>query len=351
MISLFGLDPAVYTPSSLHGADRTFRETNCYVDVWIELLHAQGIDPASLMAFACTVDFEGDQWTFFKPPPEDIERLYGIDVHEMQLYRPLLEHITGQLSAGNTMIMEADSFYMPDTAATSYRRMHVKSSIAIEAIDIAGERLRYFHGAGYHELSGEDFRGVFRLGRSLSEDVLPPYVEIVSFDAGPRLTGSQLHEAAREMLGRQLARRPKRNPWLAFAERLSSDLPGLLAGTEDGYHAYAFATIRQCGAAFEIARSFVDWFTLNRFSLGEEPADFVADAALASEAFSRQVSGAKALLFKLARRRAFDPGPSIGQMAADWDAAMQALDRISASHFASVHQTAHELAVNSNAGN
>ena len=122
MVSLLGLDPADYAPSALHHPDRTFRETNCYVDLWIELLHALGIDPASAMAFACTVDFEGDQWTFFKPPPDELMRLYGIDVHEMQLYRPTVDHVIEQLTAGRTMIIEADSFYMPDRAATSYRR-------------------------------------------------------------------------------------------------------------------------------------------------------------------------------------------------------------------------------------
>ena len=35
------------------------------------------------------VDFEGDQWTFFKPLPEELEPLFGIDIHEMQPYRPL----------------------------------------------------------------------------------------------------------------------------------------------------------------------------------------------------------------------------------------------------------------------
>ena len=43
MISLFGLDPATYQPSALHQPDRTFPQTNCYVDLWIELLHARGI--------------------------------------------------------------------------------------------------------------------------------------------------------------------------------------------------------------------------------------------------------------------------------------------------------------------
>ena len=41
------------------------------------------------MGFTLRMDFEGDQWTFFKPPPEDLELLFGIDIHEMQPYRPL----------------------------------------------------------------------------------------------------------------------------------------------------------------------------------------------------------------------------------------------------------------------
>jgi hypothetical protein len=319
MIGLLGLDPAAYTPSVLHHPDRTFPETNCYVDLWIELLHALGVDPASAMAFACTIDFEGDQWTFFKPPPEELVRLYGIDVHEMQLYRPTVDHVIEQLNAGRTIIIEADSFYMPDRAATSYRREHVKSSIAVEAIDTAGERLRYFHGPGYYELSGEDYRGVFRLGRRFSDDVLPPYTELVRFDAGPRLKGADLRRAAYEMLGRQLRLRPERNPWLAFGERLSRDLPELLAGTDTTYHAYAFATVRQCGAAFEVARSFVEWLA--------DPSSAYAGAA--AEALGRQVNGAKALLFRLARRRAFDPSQTIKQLAEDWEAAMDALDHLS----------------------
>jgi hypothetical protein len=316
VISLFHLDPAVYTPSALHHPDRTFRETNCYVDLWIELLHAQGIDPAGTMSFACTVDFEADQWTFFKPPPEQLLRLYGIDVHEMQLYRPTAVHAAELLRLGRTMIVEVDSFYLPDTAATSYRTAHVKSSIAIEAIDMRGERLRYFHGAGYYELGGEDYRGVFRLGRAFSEDVLPPYVEAVRFDAGRRLEGDELRCAAYEILNRQLSLRPARNPWLAFGDRLAMDLPQLVLGVADG-HAYAFATVRQCGAAFELAGSFVEWLACPG-----------SNAAVAAEALARQVAGAKALLFRLARRRPFDLRPAIEQLAADWNATMAALERV-----------------------
>jgi hypothetical protein len=41
------------------------------------------------------------------------------------------------------------------------------------------------------------------------------------------------------------------------------------------------------------------------------------------------VNGAKALLFRLARRRALDPSPTIKQLAEDWEAAMDALDHLS----------------------
>jgi len=321
MVSLLGLDPASYTPSLLHQPDRTFRETNCYVDLWIELLHAQGIAPESAMAFACTVDFEVDQWTFFKPPPEELLRLYGIDVHEMQLYRPTIDHIVGQVQAGRTMTLEVDSFYLPDTAGTAYRQAHVKSSIAVEGIDVAEKRLRYFHGAGYYELGGEDYNGVFRLDRPFSHDVLPPYVEVVNFDAAPRLKGEELRREVCESLRRQMIYKPKRNPWKAFGERLAKDLPGLLAGSESGYHAYAFATVRQCGAAFETAQSFVQWMA---------PATSPYGSA-AAEALGRQVNGAKTLLFKLARRRAFDPSPAIAQLAEEWTAAMNALDGLALS--------------------
>jgi len=316
MLSLLGLDPGSYSASALHQPDRTFPETNCYVDIWIELLHALGVDPASAMAFACTVDFEGDQWTFFKPPVEDLERLYGIDVHEMQLYRPVVDHVVEQLNAGRTIIIEADAFYMPDRVATSYRNAHVKSSIAIEALDPERERLRYFHGPGLYELSGDDYRGIFRLGRAFPQDMLPPYAELVRFDAGPRLESEDLRRAAFEMLGRQLRRRPVHNPWRKFGERLAMDLPALLGGADADYHAYAFATVRQCGAAFDSAKSFVEWLGL--------PAS--SDARAAAEALGRQVNGAKALLFRLARRKAFDPAPATQQLAADWETAMHALD-------------------------
>ena len=50
----------------------------------------------------CTVgvDFELDQWTFFKPATEDLRRLYGLDVHEMQPYRGLVTQLVERLRPG-----------------------------------------------------------------------------------------------------------------------------------------------------------------------------------------------------------------------------------------------------------
>jgi len=316
MVSLLGLEPSTYQPSRLHHPSRLFPENNCYVDLWIELLHASGIDPAAAMVSACCVDFEGDQWTFFKPLPDELLSLFGIDVHEMQLYRPVIDHALEQILAGQTITIEVDSFYLPDTAATTYHRSHGKSSIAIEALDPDGQILRYFHGAGYYELSGDDYCGIFRIGRTFSEDVLPPYVELVRFNAGPRLEGDPLRHAARGLLRRALGHKPKRNPWVQFRDRLAQDLDALLAETEDHYHAYAFATVRQCGAAFELARSFVEWLA----SPG------CRHAETAAESLGRQASGAKMLLFKLARRRRFDPAPELEQLVEAWNRAMTALD-------------------------
>jgi hypothetical protein len=312
-VSLLGLDPADYRAHHLHAPERSYTETNCYTDILIEFLHAHGDEPLAMMGCVLRVDFEGDQWTFFKPLPEHVERLYGVDIHEMQPYRPLPEQIAEQLARGRTIIVELDSWYLPDTAATSYRREHVKSSVVAEAIDPAGERLRYFHGPGYYELEGEDYRGIFRLGRPFSEDVLPPYTELVRLDAGSSLKGAALRATARELLVEHLARRPQPNPFERFGAQLTVDLPRLLEGDHAAYHDYAFATVRMVGSAFEVGGSHVDWL------LGEAGAPAVA-------AMGEIVDGCKILSFKLARRRAFDPEPAIAELAGAWKRAFAALD-------------------------
>ncbi len=313
--SLLGLDVATYSPHALHAPGRTYLETNCYADIIIELLHARGDEPLAALSFLVRSDFEGDQWTFFKPPPEDLEALFGIDIHEMQPYRPLPLQIAEQIERGRTIIVELDSFHLPDTAATSYGREHVKSSAIPEAIDPQAGYLRYFHNAGLYELEGDDYTAVFGLGDERPPEVLPPYTELVRFDSGPRLAGLELKQAAGELLARHLRHRPAGNPFERFGEQLTVELPMLLEGDLEGYHAYAFATVRMVGAAFELAASHVEWLLAD-------------EASAATSAMSEIVDGCKMLGFRLARRRAFDHDPIIASLADSWQRAMTALEGV-----------------------
>jgi hypothetical protein len=313
--SLFGLDPRTYQPHELHAGARTYRETNCYSDILVELLHARGDEPLAAFGFVVRMDFEGDQWTFFKPPPADLEALFGVDIHEMQPYREIALQAEEQLERGRTVIVELDAFHLPDTEGTSYGTSHVKTSVAVESIDREGERLRYFHNGSLYELEGEDYRNVLRTAGGWQGEVLPPYTELVRFDAGPRLSGDELRARALILLRDHLSRRPQDNPFARFGAQLESDLPTLAAGDQQGYHDYVFATLRMAGSAFEVLAAHVEWL-------------FGPDGAPAVEPLGRIVDGCKLLSFKLARRRPFDSGPAMAGIAQAWDEAMAALDEL-----------------------
>lgn len=307
MTSLFGMDPATYRPHALHDGERTYMETNCFADCVIELVAAAGHEPEAMLAGCAAVDFEVDQWTFFKPAPEDLLGLYGLDLHEMQPYRSIPEQTAARLAVGQTTMPEVDSFFLPDVAATDYRTNHVKSSIVIEAIDLDAKVLRYFHNAGYFELGGEDYDGLF------GPQALPPYVELVRFGAAPALGGDDLRVAARDLLASYLAKRPSDNPFQKFQAALEADMPRLLEGDESDYHAYAFHNPRMAGASFELLASHARWL------LGDE-------GEKAAAALDDVVGGTKMLLFRLARRRAFDIAGVVGPMADGWATAMAELD-------------------------
>ena len=311
-IRLWGFDPASYVPHSLHRVGLAYLETNCYADVLIELLHVRGCEPLAALGSLVRTDWEGDQFTYAKPRHADLERLFGIDVHEMLPYRPLPDHIAEQLSLGRTLLLEIDAWYLPDTDGISYRRGHLKTTVAPEMIDRSGERLRYFHNAGLFELSGEDYRGAFRMLEHFSDDVMDPFTEIVIFDAGPRLEGDELRAAARDLLAYHFDRRPASNPFDAWAPRLDSDLPRLLAGTADDYHEYAFVTVRMAGSAFQLLADHVAW------TLGEPGAEAAAEFRAIAEA-------TKVVSFRLARQRPFDIPTVLAPLLDGWERGMDLL--------------------------
>lgn len=308
------LHPAAHERHALHRDERVWPETNCYVDLWIELLHALDLDPVAAMGFALALDFEGDQWRFFKFATADLAELYGIDVQELAIWRPVEWHLREQIDAGRPVIIEVDAFYLPDTAGTSYRADHVKTSIAAQMIDPDAARLGYFHNAGYYELDGDDFAGVFRAECA----ALPPYCEFVRLDRLRRPEPADLvHRAA--ALGRvHLARRAADNPVRRYRARFARDLAWLRGEGLPAFHLYAFATLRQCGAGGEVAATFVRWLAGHGHA-GLDPA---------AAAFQRVAETAKGMQFTLARARAgreADFEPMFDTMERSWDDAMTVL--------------------------
>lgn len=310
------LDPARYQPHALHRGERSWAETNCYVDVWIELLHAWDFEPLAALAFTIAIDFEGDQWTFFKFPHRDLLELYGIDVQELAIWRPLVDHVEEQVGRGRPVLVELDSFYLPDTAGTTYRREHVKSTVAVIEIDAARRELGYFHGQGYYRLTGDDFAGALRLD-SQEPAMLPPYVEFVKRRSGP-LVGDALYERSLALLRRQVEQLPPENPFEQFKTRLAADLDWLCGAPLPTFHAYSFATLRQLGASYELASRYLSWL--------DEHQQLGLDQSIG--AFANLSTGAKAFQFQLARAMArskpLELAP-LDEMAATWRTAADEL--------------------------
>jgi hypothetical protein len=320
MRQLWPLDPTTYACHPLRRNDCAWPESNCYVDLWVELLHTMGVEPRAALAFTLAVDVEGDQWTFFKFPLGDLYALYGVDVFELNVWRPLIAHVEDQLALGRPTLAEVDAFHLPDTSGTSYQTEHVKTTIAIQALDADGRRLGYFHNAGYYELGGTDFIEILHLQeRTTDEQRLPPYVEVAKLRARPPLAGRALVAKSLSLLNLHLERSPRDNPFRRYGARFSTDLEGLAGAPLRHFHGYAFATFRQFGPAFEFASAYLRWLEANG-ERGLEP------MAAACELIA---TTAKTLQLKTARfvntGRLFDPAPIIEPMAAAWDATMTGL--------------------------
>ncbi|HEY3846237.1 MAG TPA: DUF1839 family protein [Acetobacteraceae bacterium] len=295
--------------------------TNCYVDAWMLVLRAWGLDPLAGLGVTAAQDYEGDQFTFFKYPHEDLERLYGVIVGELSIWHALEEQIAAQVQLGRLVLVEADGYYLPDTRATSYRVQHTKTTIAIDSMDLGAGRLSYFHNVGRYELAGEDYAGVFRglPGQDAVDDVLPPYVEFVR-RRWPPLRDVALTEAAVGVLRRHLRRRPEHNPVRCYRADFARQMDWLMAHP-DRFHDYAFGIFRQLGANFQLLASHIDW-------LVDRGVDQLFRSSRPAAAIS---ANAKAMQFKVARianRRRFDPCDALfDTLERDYEAVMDGLER------------------------
>ena len=156
-----------------------------------------------MLPFVFALDFEGDQWTFFKPQLADLRTLYGIDVQEMTLWRPLLDHALEHLGVGKLLSVEANSWWLPDTAGTDYRSAHGKTTIVINDVDTDARSLGYFHNGSYFNLTGEDFDKTFWL--TGGAPILPPYAELIHIDRAVARDPDTLRMLSRDLLTSILA--------------------------------------------------------------------------------------------------------------------------------------------------
>jgi len=191
--------------------------------------------------------------------------------------------------------------------------------VGINVLDPATRRMHYFHNDGYFSLEGEDYDGLFGPYRDAPAGGLPlfPYAEFVKFGAPD---GEAPAVAALDLLRAHLARRPKGNPLAAYAGAFEDHARALAGRQPEYFHTYAFNTLRQVGANFELLASHLDWLQ------AQARIDFDAPARAAE----RIADGAKAIQFKLARamaRQRFDGlAESIAPMAEAYEAVMAALE-------------------------
>lgn len=303
--------PAEYAPHFTHGPDRIWPETNCYLDLWIEVLHALGADPLPALACLLAADHDGFNWSFAKQLPEDLRRLHGLEVCEENSWLPVLELIESGRTRGVLHTVEVDSWWLPDTAGTAYRIEHVKTTITPTHIDRDGKLMWYLHNAGLYELTGEDFDGVFGL-RPDAELTLPPYIEVIRHYPD-RATPDVLHAIVRE----QLSRRAPGNPVKRLTATVTDAIGWLPEAGVAKFHLWSFGSLRQCGATAELLADLA------------EHLDATFDGAAAAAAPLRDVAAnAKSVQFKMARianGRRGDVAPALSTMVKQWQTGFDAI--------------------------
>lgn len=314
------LDAGTYPRHALHDAARAWPETNCHTDLFIELLNALGREPAAALGMTLAQDFEGDQFTFFKIPNGDLDTLFGLDLQELSIYRPLVDHLEEQIARGRIVLVEVDAHFLPDTQGVTYRTDHSKTTIAVNLFDRANARLGYFHNAGYFEMQGADVEHLLGFG-SVPTPLLPPYTEFVKV-VGPGLSGRALRDAAVARLAAHWARRPGRNPVLAYRESLPRHIDWLATQPPCAFHPYAFNTARQFGANIALLGDHLAW-------LGGQGIAGLDPAVALCEAMSNGMKTFQFLLARaLARKKTEALAAALDETARSYDALMDEIARV-----------------------
>jgi hypothetical protein len=303
-------------PHPWHAGERVWSTTNSHLDVWVELLHTLDLDPAPVLLPTLCADFEGDQWTHTNISRPDLWAAYGIAVDDLCVWRPLLAHLVEQFDRGNVVLVEVDEFHLPALVGSSYQREHIKTLIAATGYDRDAHRLRYLHGALGAEVGGRDLDALLTAGIGGAQ--LPPSSWIVKLDRMSARTPAERAQVGVALARLHGTRFPAQNPVRTFGESLRSHGAWLAGGDAEHYQRWAFATLHQCGASFELAADVCAWLATH------------GEPAQSAVPHLRNVShSARTLHQRLVRvpqsGRMPDVTHTVEDMARSWDEAMAVL--------------------------
>ncbi len=153
---------------------------------------------------------------------------------------------------------------------------------------------------------------LFRVDAPPDPCFMPLYAEQIRRDRLQRRSAEELRSLSLQLLRKHLFWRPAVNPVHEFQARFVRDLPGMTQQGLPLYHAWAFGTLRQLGAAAELSAQFLQWLDPGG-AAGLAPAahDFLQISALC-----------KTFILKAARAvnagRALDAEASFENLAAAW---------------------------------
>jgi hypothetical protein len=111
---------------------------------------------------------------------------------------------------------------------------------------------------------------------------------------------------------------PRQNPIAAFARVFTGQVEEVAGKPSGFFHKYAFNTLRQFGANFELAASHFDWL---------EPDGSLSEAASHALKISEVAKSAQFQLARAVTRRKFEPlAHALDPAIAAWDRLVESLD-------------------------
>ncbi|MGT2494630.1 DUF1839 family protein [Cupriavidus basilensis] len=154
---------------------RWWSHANCNVDLWIELLHGWELRAHCRAGIYREPGFRGRSVHVIQFPVRRSRAALWCHRARLVRVRQPGGHIAAQTCRGNVVLLDVDSFNLPYAAAAGYRRLHARSCIGVDLLVPEASTAGYYHGDGYHTVSGEEYQAIFRLPAELKDKNIAPY--------------------------------------------------------------------------------------------------------------------------------------------------------------------------------